>query len=223
MSRWVGHEEWVNKGAIRINPKRNKPYLPEYAGIAENATASGMNWRDLAFTFGISVDNLKHWKVTEPDFKNALLKGKERVRAKLLRRGMEAAMGYTYEESEVISKGVMGENGEPKFVEGMPVRVRRVTKHVAPDNRLLMFLVSAIDRQLGKDDWLARQFVESKITKTETRKIDVSEISKQIDRLSSGRKAPEFPLPVEASFEPGVKSAEYTPVQSNSPDAGNTV
>jgi len=202
VSRWNGHDEWVKEGSIRVNPKRNKPYLPEYAEIAENATAAGMNWKDLAYTFGISVDNLKHWKATEPSFKDALFKGKERVRAKLLRRGMEAAMGYTVEDEEVVSKGVVGEDGKPVLEAGMPVRVRRITKHVAPDNRLLMFLVSAIDRQLGKDDWLARQFVESKITKTETHKIDCSEVSRQIDKLISGRKSPELPPVIDSSFEP---------------------
>ena len=192
MARYKNKDEYEEAGKPRINPLKAKPYNVEYAEIAQNLAATGATEDDIAFLLGTNLSNLRKWKKDNPDFKRSLKRGKELTQTYLIGKGLKAAGGYTYTDKiieyvakidkngnviEVIDNGVDG--GGEKLA-----KVKEIHKTVPPNEKLLMFLVSALDRQLGRDNWIQKQSIETKIDKTVTHKLDASSISEQIDKLS---------------------------------------
>lgn len=208
--RFHNREEWLACGSpLPTKGKYVEPYDPKYVGIVSRLIASGRSLKDTCSIIGVSKDTLYKWKRDHIELKRAILHAKEHVRAELIRSGIERAVGYSYEEQEISGKGVVSEDGEVTLVPAEPVRVKKIKKHVPGDSRLLMFLVGGLDRQLGHDDWTVKQQVE----KTETIKLDASEINKQIDRLTSGGARPVKQIDVVVT-NPTVVDAEF----ENQPD-----
>lgn len=192
MGRYKDKSEWVQKGNIRINPTKAKAYNTEYVAIAERLVATGASQEDLAFLFGTSLTNFKKWKRENPEFKQALKRGKELTKAYLVAQGIKTAAGYTFEDKIIEYVAMVDENGNEIIQEdengNKLAKIKKIKKTVPPNERMLMFLLSALDRQLGNDDWVNKQLVETKVDKTITHKIDTDSVIDQINKLSSGVK-----------------------------------
>lgn len=209
MSRGCTHDDWVRMGSRRINPLRKKEYIPEYADIASRIVASGGRVQDLAYQLGVPAGTIREWKRAHPEFKRAVNKGKQQVKSVLIQRGIDAACGYRYTDIKVKGRGQIGKDGKLDLVPGQEVVVEKTIREVPPDSRLLMFLVSAIDHQLGNEDWVNIKHIDSHSEKAVTHKIDVSSVSRQIDRLSAGLKR----LPKQESVP--VIDAQFEPIGSD--------
>lgn len=172
-------EDWKKKGSKRINPKKAKAYNTEFAELAERLAASGATEMDIAYIFGTTTYNLRNWKRNNPDFAKAINRGKQLTKAYLIAKGMKAAAGYDWTEEK--QKFVVDAEGKPTG----NIEVIKTKKHQPSDGKLLMFMVSALDRQLGGDNWVAKQFVENKTEKNvNIRVIDGQKIAEQFDKLS---------------------------------------
>lgn len=159
---------------------RKIEYSTDFAQMAEKLSASGASEKDIAYILGTSIRGFRNWKKDHPEFKKALKRGKELTQAYLIAQGIKAASGYDYKERTVKIRKRKGENGEfidiPEIIE--------YTKHQAPDGKLLMFLVSALDRQLGKNDWMQQHKLEIDEKKNVSVQISGEIVSKQIDELA---------------------------------------
>jgi hypothetical protein len=182
--RWKNTEEWKKDGSPRINPKKAKTFNREYVEIAEKAVAAGATIADLAYLFGTSKHQINQWKRENPDFKRAVNRGRQLTQAYLIGKGIKAAGGYEYTDQTIERRCKLNENGELEEIPDGTVIVKEMKKHVPPDSKLLIFMVSALDRQLGNEDWQAKNVIESKVDITNTHKLDAGALSEQIDRLS---------------------------------------
>jgi len=136
--------------------KKEIKFSTEFASIAEKLSASGASEKDISYILGTSVRGFRKWKKEHPEFKRALRRGKELTQAYLIAQGIKAAAGYDYEETTTKIRLRKNENGEVvEFPE-----VTKYKKHQSTDGKLLMFLVSALDRQLGKNDWIQQHKLE---------------------------------------------------------------
>jgi len=166
--------------------KKEIKFSTEFASIAEKLSASGASEKDISYILGTSVRGFRKWKKEHPEFKRALRRGKELTQAYLIAQGIKAAAGYDYEETTTKIRLRKNENGEVvEFPE-----VTKYKKHQSTDGKLLMFLVSALDRQLGKNDWIQQHKLEIDEKKNVNVQISGEIISKQIDELAGrlGRK-----------------------------------
>lgn len=114
--------------------KRGRPteYDPErHPFLAMCLAREGLTEREMAQKLGIGQTTLTRWKSEHSEFRASLKGGKDeadfRVADSLYRR----AIGYDYEETEMV---VTSKDGETK-----PARVRKVKKHVAPDVTACIF------------------------------------------------------------------------------------
>lgn len=160
--------------------KKDIKFSTEFARIAEKLSASGATEKDISYILGTSVRGFRKWKKDHPEFRRALKRGKELTQAYLIAQGIKAASGYDYTEKTVKYKERKNEQGETVSIP----ETTEYTKHQSPDGKLLIFLVSALDRQLGKNDWMQQHKVEIDENKNLNIKISGQIISKQIDELA---------------------------------------
>lgn len=185
-------EDYKRQGSKRINPKKAKAYNTEYAAEAERLSASGATEMDIAYILGTSTYNLRKWKKDHYDFRKAINRGKQLTKAYLIGRGIKAGGGYDY----IDEKREYKVDGKGKSIGEVKVTVSK--KHQPADGKLLMFMLSALDRQLGGDGWVARQFIESKSEKNvNVRVIDGQKIADQFDKLSG-----KWGKAIDAEFKP---------------------
>lgn len=190
--RYKDKQDYQEQGSKRINPKKAKPYSTDFPQMAERLSASGATEMDIAYILGTSTYNLRKWKKDHYDFRKAINRGKQLTRAHLIAKGIKAAGGYDYLEEKQECK--VDDDGKPVG----EIKITKTKKHQAADGRLLMFMLSALDRQLGGDGWVAKQFVESKTEKNVNIKvIDGQKIAEQFDKLSG-----KWGKAIDLEFEP---------------------
>jgi hypothetical protein len=103
--------------------KYNSEYHDNWAWSLANKGATD---QEIADAFGISVRTLHRWKKDYPSFAERLSEAKDIADAKVERMLYERAIGYTYEDTEVIQE--FDANGNLK-----PGRIRKTKKHCPPD------------------------------------------------------------------------------------------
>lgn len=187
MPRFKNTSDWEKAGAKRINKKVAKPFLPEYLEIAQNLKATGASDYDIAFLLGTNRTNLNKWKKEYPELKKVLSRGKELTRIHLIGKGLKMAGGYTIKKKTIEYIGIEDKDGNlvPEEKDGKKkFKVKEDEQEVAGNDRLLMFLLSSLERDLGKDTFINRQFIDKKVEETVTHTIDTKSIADQIDKLS---------------------------------------
>lgn len=187
MAGFKDSKDFEEQGSPRINPHYAKEFTTEHAQMAEKLVASGCNAGDLAFIFGTSEDNIKKWKRENPEFKQAIERGKEITLARLIGAGIKSAEGQTVKTTTIIGKGIILADGTVRdLIPGTQVDVKTEIKELPVNDRLIQFLANTLSRQLGKDDWVTKNLSETKVTGEVNHKLDASEIMKQIE-LQGGR------------------------------------
>jgi len=181
LARWT-QQQYEDQGSPRVNPHHAKAFDVEYVEFAERFTAAGGTEKELAFILGTNKLNFQTWKKENPDFKTALKKGKQLTLSRLIGAGIQAAQGTVINDTTVTEQHTVLEDGTiGGLVPGSKVEVKKFTKTIPPDNKLIQFLASALSRQLGTDDWISKQFTETKVSGKVEHVIDSAAIQKQIE------------------------------------------
>jgi hypothetical protein len=187
--RYKDKTDWEEKGAKRVNPHQAMEYQPVFATVATILNAAGMSEKNIARKLGTSYTNFRKWKREHSDLKHALKNCKELVLTELIDTGLQVARGLAKTKDKTTEYlAVIDEDGNEKILTDdkgkQVVKVREVEKNIPPNERLLMFLVSSLDRQLGRDAFQNKQYIEKKSTEEHIHKIDAESVSEQINRLS---------------------------------------
>lgn len=93
----------------------------------------GATDQELAEAFGVSKRTILRWKNEHPSFAEAYQRGKDVADAKVKKALYQRAIGY-----EVIEKESTVDV-DPKTGESKPVRVKTITKQIAPDTMAIMY------------------------------------------------------------------------------------
>lgn len=185
MARW-DREGYEAAGSPRVNPKEKRAYSESYVPLTERLVAAGANQKDLAFVFDTSQNVIREWKRKHPEFKNAIKRGKEVTLSRLIGAGIRSAEGMTITNTITTSQGVVQDDGTVQdLTPGSSVEVRKEVKEIPPNDKILQFLANTLSRQLGKDDWVSKQFSETKVSGEVQHKIDASSVQKQIEEQSA--------------------------------------
>jgi len=184
--------------------KEKAEFNSNFIDVAQKLAASGATDTDIAFLLGTSKRGLRNWKKENPEFKKALNRGRELSLAYLIAQGIRAAAGYDYTETTTKEKKVLSDG----VLVDLPVETVTRHRHQPTDAKLLMFLVAALDRQLGGSNWLSQHKIEIDDKKNINIHLTGEVISNQIDelagRLSKLIPSQEVPQLTEATFEPKV-------------------
>ena len=107
-------------------------YNPDYHDDwAWSLALKGATDQELAEAFGVSKRTILRWKNEHPSFAEAYQRGKDVADAKVKKALYQRAIGY-----EVIEKE---STVDPKTGESKPVRVKTITKQIAPDTMAIMY------------------------------------------------------------------------------------
>lgn len=109
-----------------------------HVALVEAYAEEEYTYQKIADRLAIDVDTLKEWRRLHPDFSAALERGKERALAGVVRSLYKRALGYDYEQTELVGK---------KNAEG-GVSAKQMTtrsKHVPPDVAAIMCILTNRD------------------------------------------------------------------------------
>ncbi len=110
------YREWITKeGLLKI----------------EGWARDGLTDEQIAKNIGIARTTLYEWQNKYPDIRDALKKGKEVVDREVENALLKSALGFEYEEKEVLV--TVGEDGTEQQ------RVKKTTKHMKPDSTAQIF------------------------------------------------------------------------------------
>ncbi len=118
---------------------------------AWSLASKGATDEEIASAFGISVRTFHRWKQAHESFNKALATGKESADANVEASLYKRAIGYTTEETEKLVE--VDKDGNTK-----PVRVKSVSKHIAPDTMAIMYWLNNRKKQTG--EWAQSQKIE---------------------------------------------------------------
>jgi hypothetical protein len=161
------------------DPKgRKQPeYKLEYADIACRLRAADFTEQDVAYALGVSNGTIQSWKRKHESFKRALDDGRREQKKRIVARAMKAALGYNYTERNVKRSydrnGSLIRTDESEFHKEQP-----------GNERLLVFLLTNIDRQLGDKEWQSVNKVEVDESKHVKIVVSGKDAKEQIERLA---------------------------------------
>ena len=129
---------------------RSTKYNPEYHDDwGWSLAIKGATDQEISEAFGITRETLWRWRKSFSTLDEALSEGKDIVDSKVERSLYQRAIGFEVTESENIVE--MDKDGNPK-----PVKIRKSTKHIAPDTMAIMYWLNNRKRGL----WSQRQEVQ---------------------------------------------------------------
>lgn len=166
-------------GALKGEPDFDMNFLE----IATRLSAAGIKESDIAFFMGVEQKDIDRWKKKIPQFKDSMHNGKNLAKAYLIAKGLRAAAGYDYVETNVKYKTkVLADGTCVRY----PDEVSEFHKHQAPNPQLLMFMLCNLSRQLDEPDdiWTSAHKIEVDRKDTLTIKLDGNVATEQINRLA---------------------------------------
>jgi len=117
---------------------RPTSYQPEYAKQAEKLCQLGATDEDLADFFEVSIRTISNWKVSQPEFLQALKGGKETADERVERSLYHKAVGYTHDAVKIFQH-------QGTVIEA-PYR-----EHIAPDTTAAIFWLKNRRPDLWRD------------------------------------------------------------------------
>lgn len=111
-------------------------YRPEYAQLARWMARSGLIDKEIARELGCSRSTLNAWKKGFPEFKDALIIGKEHVDNLVEDALLKRALGFEYVETKTTTERAFDQMAN-KYVQAV-TKVERITKMVVPDTGACM-------------------------------------------------------------------------------------
>lgn len=157
--------------------RRTPDYKTEYADIACRLKAADFTDQDVAYTLGVSLGTIASWKRKYESFKRACEEGRREQKKRIVARAMKQALGYRYKEKNI--KRSFDKDGN------VTRREESVFEKENPGNeRLLVFLLTNLDRQLGDDEWKSVNKVEVDESQHVKIVVDGKSAKEQIARLA---------------------------------------
>ena len=131
-------------------PGRPSSYTPDFARQAAALCSYGATDVQLAEYFGVSDRTINRWKLSYPEFHEALKAGKDGPDACVERSLYHRAMGLEYERAHPIKlkKIVYGSDGK-KLAEEERIEIVMVKEVVPPDTTAMIFWL----KNRKADDW----------------------------------------------------------------------
>jgi hypothetical protein len=121
-------------------------YQKEYSDIACRLAAAGFNEQDIAYALGISNSKLQYWKNAHPELRVACEEGRREVKKRVVAQLIKQVLGYNYTEKNIKhtydTDGSLLKSEDSEF-----------HKEVPGNERLLVFLLMNLDRQLKDHEW----------------------------------------------------------------------
>lgn len=129
---------------------RPTDYRPEYARETIALCQLGATDAQLADAFDVTVRTINRWKVSHPEFAEAIRKGKEPADDRVEDTLYHRAMGTEYEKAHPfkVKKITYGPDGK-KLMEEEKIEVVMVKEVIPPDTTALIFWL----KNRRKDDW----------------------------------------------------------------------
>ena len=156
--------------------------------------ACGFTVKDLAYIFDVCPATIQKWKDKHPEFAQAIDEGTRVTKNHLVSQALRSAMGYDYKErTKKKTKNTNGEVIKTDYIE--------TDKHIPGNDRMLVFLLCNIDRQLGDGDWRSIKQIEVKRDNNVNIQIDGEAAADKIKKLAGK-------LFVESINEPERKQVE---------------
>lgn len=130
---------------------RPSTYQPEFARQAEFLCGQGATDNDLAEFFEVSERTLNRWKISVPEFAQAITAGKNGPDDRVQRSLFTRAMGFEYEEIQPVKlkEIIYDSDGKKKVSEKERVELVPVVKRVPPDTTAAIFWL----KNRRKEDW----------------------------------------------------------------------
>lgn len=157
--------------------RKHLDYRSEYADIASRLTAAHFTEDDVAYALGISKTKVRDWKNKFPGFKQACEDGRRESKKRLVAQGIKQAMGYNTIEKNV--KQTLDANGKI-----LKQEVSEFHKAMPGNERMLVFMLMNMDRQLKDQEWENINKVEVDESKNIKITIDGKAAREQIKKLS---------------------------------------
>jgi len=162
--------------ALRRKIKKGAKFDYEFVQIAARLVAAGLTETDLGYVLGVKPTTINKWKQRYEEFRLATANGssaKDVAKSHMIATGIRSAMGYDYEEVDVVTERItnMGyDPNDPDSEEFLMVEKKRTTKlrHRPPDKDLLLFFLINMDRQVGAGEWKNVKSIEVEQRKTVT-------------------------------------------------------
>jgi hypothetical protein len=160
--------------AIKRKLQKGAKYDYEYVQIASRLVAAGLTESDLGYVLGVKPTTIKKWKQRYKEFALATNNGssaKQIAKSHMLANGIRSAMGYDYEEVDIVTERCVNplyDPDDPESQEYEMVEKKRTTKlkHRPPDKDLLLFFIINMDR--GEGNWKNVKSIEVEQKKTVT-------------------------------------------------------
>ena len=167
----------INNDIPEPKGRSRTEYRSEYADIACRLAAAYFNEQDIAYALGVSLSTIHNWKHKYPGFKAACEDGRREQKKRLVARAMKQAMGYTF--TEYNNKQILDCDGSV-----LKTEVSEFHRENPGNERLLVFLLCNLDRQLGDEEWKSVSKVEVDESRHVKIVIDGKAAKEQIKRLS---------------------------------------
>ncbi len=134
---------------IKRKIRKGAKYDMSFVQIASRLVAAGMTEREVGYVLGVKPATVKQWKQRYKEFADATnnkSSAKQIAVAHLIASGLQAAMGYDYEDVDQTLKRVTNHKWDPdnpdseEFIFIIEKETRK-TKHRPPDKDLLQFFL----------------------------------------------------------------------------------
>ncbi len=157
--------------------RKQPEFRTEYCDIACRLKAAYFNDQDVAYALGVSLSTIQGWKRKYDNFKRAVEDGRREQKKRLVARAMKMAMGYSFTEKNEKLTYDKDDNVIKR-------ETSQFDKECPGNERLLVFLLCNLDRQLDDNEWKAANKVELDDTASVTINIDGKAAKEQIKKLS---------------------------------------
>jgi hypothetical protein len=164
----------TTSNAIRRKLKKGAKFDYEFVKIAARLVSAGLTESDLGYVLGVKPTTINKWKQRYEEFRLATASGssaKDIAKSHMIATGIRSAMGYDYEEVDIVTEAVPNINYDSEDKDSKPylmMEKKRTTKlrHRPPDKDLLLFFLINMDR--GQGNWKNVKSIEIEQKKTVT-------------------------------------------------------
>jgi hypothetical protein len=206
----------------RCTTHRITKYLPQYADVVARLIAAGFTQADVSWVLAVNECTIKEWRKDHAEFAAAYNSGKEHTKRTLVATGLMAACGYnlTTVKTKVTVEGGIEDPEHPGIVMGGKSKTETTTDttHYPPNPTLLMYLLSNMDRQMGKTDWMQKLPATDEKSKTLILNVNGSLESAKINELIRGLNPINKELP--DGTELGEEEGFDTPAETKDSSSG---
>lgn len=172
--------------AGRRKLRKGAKYDYNFVEVAARMVAAGMTVAEVGFWLGVKPTTIKQWKARYPEFKAATdnkSDAKAIAHAHLVASGLRSAMGYDYEEVDVVTEEILNDMYDPEDPDSprtVMVEKKRTTKlrHSKPDKDLLQFFLINLGNEYKNHKSVSIETTKKEVNVNLTGQLEASDIRK---------------------------------------------